>query len=368
MNIYIPLELMSDQYGQLDIIQADLIKKHGALDLVLLENANELFRQYIMEGKEKRLEQILKKIEIERDDALYLNSETVNIHENGGWHLDFSEETDATIHNYIKTTMEKIKASKITKKSIIYTIFGLNLGEGGHYGAFVVDLQQQKIIIFDSMSGIYDDHDNGLISGTQNCFVDLAILIFQSEEFLQTLHEKLSKEYDFTIKTIYPKFNLQPTGGFEELISPELINMEDGEVKKNINIQHTDSQNHFCYIWSIMFVHIYLRGKLKMFNDFVSKIKKTGLPSVLFVKKYILGLLDNLNISDLQQKLFFYHHFPRIWSNHNNKQTSIFELYEFDFEPTSSIKQCLTKTIHGKMSLNHLMKTCHTKTLEKMPI
>ena len=368
MNVHIPLELVSDEYGELDKMQTKLIKKYGALDLVLLENANELFRQYIMEGKEKRLEEILKKIETERDDALYLNSETINICENDGWHLDYSEETNTTIQNYIKIITEKIKTSNITKKSIIYTIFGLNLGEGGHYGAFVVDLQQQKIVIFDSMSGIYDDDDNGLISGTQNCFVDLAILIFQGEEFMQVLREKLSKDYNFTIKTVYPKFNLQPTGGFEELVSPELINMEDGKLKTKINIQHTDSQNHFCYIWSILFVHIYLRGKMKMFNDFVAKIKKTGLPSVLFVKKYILGLLDNLNISDLQQKLFFYHHFPRIWSNHNDKQTSTFELYEFDFEPTSSIKQCLTKTIHGKMSLNHLMKTCNMKTLEKMPL
>jgi len=368
MNIHVPLELVSDKYGDLDDMQKELIKTHGALDLVLLENANEIFRQYIMEGKENRLEQILKKIGIERENSLYLNSETVNISENDGWCVDASEENRTTIQTYIQNAVQKIKTSNITKQSIIYTIFGLNLGEGGHYGAFVIDLQQQKIIIFDSMSGIYDEDGNGLISGTQSCFLELATTIFQSEEFLDALHDKLCKYYEFSINAVYPKHNLQPTGGFEEFISPDIIHLEDGEDKTHINIQHTDSQNHFCYMWSILFVHVYLRGKMTMFNDFIAKIKKSELPSLLFIKKYILGILDNLNINDLQQKLFFYHHFPRIWSNHQKKASSKFDVYELDFEPTSSIKQCLTKTLRGKMTLNRCSKTCNQKILEKMLI
>ena len=366
MNIHIPLELISDKYGKLDTMQIDLIKNHGALDLVLHENANELFRQYIMEGKENRLEQILKKIGTEREHSIYLNSETVDISENDGWKIDASEENQTTIQTYIQNAIKKIKASEITKQSIIYTIFGLNLGEGGHYGAFIVDLQQQNIVIFDSMSGIYDDKDNGLISGTQNCFLELAETIFKNEEFLKALCEKLSKCYEFTVNAVYPKYNLQPTGGFEELISPDVIDLEDGDLKTHINIQHTDSQNHFCYMWSILFVHLYLRGKMKVFHDFIAKIKKSELPSLLFIKKYILGILDNLNINDLHQKLFFYQYFPRIWSNHENKTSSNFDVYELDFEPTSSVKQCLTKTLRGKMTFNRSNKTCNKKALEKM--
>ena len=109
MNIHIPLELVSDKYGELDAMQIDLIENHGALDLVLLENANEIFRQYIMECKENRLEQILKKIGIEREHSIYLNSETVNISENDGWKIDASEENQTTIRNYIQTTINKIK-------------------------------------------------------------------------------------------------------------------------------------------------------------------------------------------------------------------------------------------------------------------
>ena len=366
MNVHIPLELVSDKYGELDAMQIDLIENHGALDLVLLENANELFRQYIMESKENRLEQILKKIGIEREHSIYLNSETVNISENDGWKIDASEENEKTIRNYIQNAINKIKVSEITKQSVIYTIFGLNLGEGGHYGAFIVDLQQQKIVIFDSMSGIYDYEGNGLISGTQNCFLELAETIFQNEEFLKALREKLSKCYEFTVNAVYPKYNLQPTGGFEEFISPDVIHLEDGDLKTHINIQHTDSQNHFCYMWSILFVHLYLRGKMTMFNDFINKIKKSELPSLLFIKKYILGILDNLNINKLQHKLFFYQHFPRIWSNHENKTSSTFDVYELEFEPTSSIKQCLTKILRGKMILNRSIKTCNKKALDKM--
>ena len=47
---------------------------------------------------------------------------------------------------------------------------------------------------------------------------------------------------------------LQPTGGFEDLISPELEEISDEKLQRYINIQHTDSQNHFCYIWSILFI------------------------------------------------------------------------------------------------------------------
>jgi hypothetical protein len=218
------------------------------------------------------------------------------------------------------------------------------------------------------MSGIYDEDGNGLISGTQSCFLELASTIFQSEEFLEALRDKLCKYYEFSINAVYPKHNLQPTGGFEEFTSPDIIHLEDGEDKTHINIQHTDSQNHFCYMWSILFVHVYLRGKMTMFNDFIAKIKKSELPSLLFIKKYILGVLDNLNIVDLQHKLFFYHHFPRIWSNHQDNASSKFDVYELDFEPTSSIKQCLTKTLRGKMTLNRCSKTCNQKILEKMLI
>ena len=51
MIIDIPLELQTNHFGKLDTMQKNLICKHSALDLVLIENANELFRVLKPEGK-----------------------------------------------------------------------------------------------------------------------------------------------------------------------------------------------------------------------------------------------------------------------------------------------------------------------------
>ena len=59
MKLDVPLELQDNDFESLDEMQKDMICKYNALDLVLLENANELFRMYMQEGENnKKIERI----------------------------------------------------------------------------------------------------------------------------------------------------------------------------------------------------------------------------------------------------------------------------------------------------------------------
>lgn len=357
-----PLEIVDPfNYGELDEAQTHLIET-DALDLVLIENANETFRQFMMEGRNTKLERLMRKIKCEDENSLYLRSDTVDISENEGeWYINDSDINEKTIKKYIKDACSKVRSHFVNKHTIIYTIFGLNLGSGGHYGAFVCDLRKSVVRIFDSMSGEYGDAGDALISGTQECFLDMANRIFNDSNFIKSLKSKTHKKYKFECKPVEVSYILQPTGGFEELISPELEHMEDSELQREINIQHTDSQNHFCYIWSILFIHIYLRGKMRLFNSFVKNMRDKSVIPLVVIKQYILGLLNIMNKGELEHVLFFYRHFPRIWSNFKSPCVNKFHLYEFEFCHPKNMIMCLSEVLKLDCDLTRIKRTKNTK-------
>lgn len=361
-NLSVPLEFVDPlNYGELDEAQSQLIE-NGALDLVLVENANETFRQFMMEGKNTKLERVLRKLKCEDENSLYLRSDTVDISENEGvWYINDSDVNAKTIKKYVKDACSKINSRFVNKQTIIYTIFGLNLGAGGHYGAFVCDLRKGTVHVFDSMSGEYGNDGEALISGTQQCFLDLANRIFNNSAFIKALKNKTQKKYLFKCKQVKIGYILQPTGGFDEIISPEIHLMDDIELQGEINVQHTDSQNHFCYIWSILFVHIYLRGKLPLFNSFVKNLREKSVIPLVVIKQYILGLLNIMNKGELEHVLFFYRHFPRIWSNFKSPHENKFHLYEFEFHNPKNMIVCLSEVLKLDCDLTRIKRTKNTK-------
>jgi hypothetical protein len=356
----LPLELIDPiSYGYLDNMQKDLIFNHDGLDLVLIENANEIFRQFIMDGNDMRLELLLQKIGCEYENSIYLRSDTVDIKqdEQGEWMMESSKYNKKVIRKYIEDATRKIKKSKVNKSTIIYTIFGMNLGEGGHYGALVCDIKHRVVHIFDSMSGDYKDGNSTLISGTQDCFLKLAYKIFNSKEILDILFKKTKSEFAFKCKPVNVKYMLQPTGGFEDFISPELENIEDEKLQRNINIQHTDSQNHFCYIWSILFIQIYLRGKMKLFKSFIEDMKEKDIIPLTVIKQYIMGLVNVINQGDLEHVLFFYKYFPRIWSNYDTPCELEFDLFNVNFRSARNMSTCLDYVMKLNVKLRKVAMT-----------
>ena len=362
----LPLELLDPiSYGYLDEAQKEIIFSYDGLDLVLMENANETFRQFMMDGNNTHIERLLSKIQCENENSVFLRSDTLDIKQNEDiWVLDDSKQNNKTIKKYISDAVRKVKKANINKQTLIYTIFGLNLGEGGHYGALVCDLKRQCINIFDSMSGKLSNDSYDMTSGTEGCFVDLASKIFNSKDMLKILHDKTHKKYSFKTKPVNVKYILQPTGGFDEFISPDLYEIEDEDLKRKINIQHTDSQNHFCYIWSLLYTQIYLRGKTKLFDKFITSMKTKGIIPLTVIKQYILGLLNVLNQGDLEHVLFFYKHFPRIWSNHSDAHSMDFGVYGFNFKSARNMSTCLDYVLKLNVELK-LLKSCSTSSLKE---
>ena len=313
-----PLELKDRKnFEELDEMQKKFICKYDALDLVLLENANELFRILMQEGENnKNIEKLLKAIGKERKNSIYLPSQTFEVKQTKkeNWVFTNTNDNRLELQDYICSCNNTVK--KVESDTIIYTIVGLDLGEGGHYASLICDISEKTIHIFDSMSGQYPDDEDYTIGGLDSAFKQVAKRLFIGDNSFNGL-KPLSK-MKFKIKSVYNPYILQPTGGFELFTSPSLQSLEKTNEKlmKRINIQHTDSQNHFCYIWSIWFTQIYLRGKIDFYDEIIDKIKMENMISLVVIKKYILGFVSLLG-NTIHSK-FINSRFKQIWSNHEN--------------------------------------------------
>lgn len=388
VNMNVPLEMQSNKFEKIDKAQKDLICKHDALDLVLLENANEIFRMFMQEGIDNHnINAALELIGTTNKKCIYLQTETFDIDqdeedEDGDpvWNFTENDENSEKLRDYIDICNEVIESEDVDDKTIIYTVIGLNLGEGGHYGAMVYDISEKKIYVFDSMSGNSEYEKDYTNSGTEDIFIKVATRIFLGDEDYDGIEGIDTEGVD--VEAVYIDYFLQPTGGFEEFLAPVLKKLEKAnERKKNekqkelielINLQHTESQNHFCYIWSIWFCNIYLVGGMEKFNEVISEIAENQCIPLIVIKKYILGLvhlLSNENKMKLNVKMefkeFFDKKFPQIWSNHENKYENKYELYNIKWKKPRSIKQCLDFS-YNDCSITKTNKTINIDVIDKI--
>lgn len=344
INSNVPLELQESDFGDLDDMQNKLICKLNALDLVLLENANELFRVLMQEGdNNNNIEKVLKLISKERKHSIFLPSRTFDIKMNSkdNWVFDQKSTNKRMLYDYI-CECNKITDGKIKEDSIIFTIIGLDLGEGGHYGGIVCDIKLKTIYVFDSMGG--DFNGESQTAATQKIFKGIAKKMFIGDNSYSCIEGV--NDMEFEIENVHTDYVLQPTGGFEEYIAPilnELDTPKNKELLRDINLQHTESQNHFCYIWSIWFCNIYLRGKIDLYNTIINDFKNKNIIPLVVIKKYILNIMQFLE--DVQHKRFFYKRFAQIWSNHENPLQNDFKLYEINWKKPTNIQDCLTNSI-----------------------
>ena len=383
-----PLEISHpDEFEEFDDMQKNLICEYGALDLILLENANELFRRFMLESEENNIENLLELFQQENPNSLSLRSDTIEIkqveseEEESYWIIKDTKKNKSTITRYITDAVNKIKKAELNSESVIYTIFGLDLVAGGHYGAFVCDLKLMKVFVFDSMSG---DYANGTItSGTHDIFTEVAKTIFDNKRVKDAIISKLqsSLKLDRLIKTIFKNkidklknhqfkyeqvkisYILQPTGGFEDFIAPDLEDIENKDFQMEVNIQHSESQNHFCYIWSSFFCNIYLRGKMQLFRQLLMILESLEVIPLVVIKKYIMGfvpLLENEN-NKMSHRDFYEKHFPRIWSNHENIGSLNYNLYEFESKESKNIKDLLSNILKDDFKINKIQKSSDKK-------
>jgi hypothetical protein len=278
-------------FGNYDKEQNYAIAK-GYNCVILSENANELARIFIQEFGYKGhsngyiLDEILRVIGSKLGITI-INSKTIEVLEN----LPYKRlEDDTQIDNLAYIISEFIKSDA----TMFGTVIGINLRideesfdtYGGHYCALLIEKKAGRIIvhIFDPMHsemdhGGYIIHFLSLISEIMGkvggAFEILPVNIFKNE-----------------------KQKLQSTGGFSGN-SPQFHDVyirEYGERFTNNDIQKfgQDSQNHFCYMWCIWFLHMRTSFPSDIADSILSTIGKhiesgVCVPLVI-IKRYMYAL------------------------------------------------------------------------------
>lgn len=299
----VPLECQDpEEYGNLDEEQIFLLK-NNALDLVLIENAAELLRRVMM--SKDNIERVLTLLSNTYEGCGVLPSESFPMYSSKP-HLQSLNTGTENQYKKAVSNMRKKYLKLIERKDVkcVFAVFGLIVDPdgGGHYGSFYVNVTTGRVMMFDSMQmteqgSSYSDHFQGL-----------AVDIFGTNEIY----------YDSDWR---PETSLQLTGGFSQNDSlmvrlyPTKFNRLE---KKFINIQSTESQNHFCYMWSIWSIH------LRMLNmephNVAIKIRERGVDPLTVIKRYSWALFNFPALNFIEQipkryQNFFKYHWPSIWSN-----------------------------------------------------
>lgn len=270
-KLQLPLEIVyPDIFGDLDGEQLDLAGS-GSLPVVVLENASELVSQ--MKNIHGFIEQIVKYIiQDNKSDYVFMGSYTLPYVLKDTW-INTYTAPDAEKYGEGNLTTEyeqiinsiKSENKNIPNKAMLH--IGAEIGEVGHYGVIIKN--GNDIIIFDSMQ-------SNLLSSYTGFFSQITEDVFGIKG--KTLSSPSSDE-------TCP----QLTGGF---VSPR----EKKESKESYSrrLQDLDSQNHFCYMWSIWYFHVFVtQGKQGLENLF-EDIHKNCIPPLVVIKRYIWSILNSL--------------------------------------------------------------------------
>jgi hypothetical protein len=418
----VPLECQDpEEYGNFDKEQMWMMN-HGALDLVLIENASELARLVMMDpGDEETLGSI--------ENVLY------HIAEANSWKVKgrklktcgvLSSETFPlqTKFRYIDQWSgtkeeydEKVQVMKTQLKEIdgdcVFAVLGVRVRDdpndsSGHYASFCFDRVENKVFIFDAMQGgkesgainldfRSEDYKLSIIElardiGIVNDFIygDLTELV---REIFKSPIIKTQSEYSMFFRQlafdifgaksveIEPGFNLrnslQLTGGFSSN-SPLSVELTDFFIPDRtieaLNYQSTESQNHFCYMWALWSIHIRMTGR--SISEIANFIYTQKIDPLIVIKRYMWSLFTSkdLKLIDKIPKRyldFFKRNFPVVWSNDPVRQmiiTTHFERYAFPVTACpqkGGINTCLEASMANLPRLEVQMKTPNTPQVEE---
>lgn len=336
-----PLEITDQEtYGNLDQNQLELITPKpqglGAYDLVLIENASQLFSNVILskDNIENIIKLIIKNSKSSKCTSIgslsvpyYISQKTLDAYP----HADVKESdmTSQAKEKYHYTIQNYVK---IQKKECIITILSLDFGEeGGHYAAYIYSLDsknRKKLLIFDSMSKVNQP------SAYAPFFIQLGQDIF-------------GVDADILVPCVQNIISLQYTGGFlnnnpfhvEEAVKEGKI---DEETAYNLSVQSTDSQNHFCWLWSIWYIHLYLNGIT--LDQALKQMNKNHLNPLIVIKRYAWSLLNLTGlINDVNHLTFFRTFFPRIWMAPDPLSLD-FKPLQISFPPSKNYNDALTNS------------------------
>jgi len=254
--------------------------------------------------------------------------------------VDYKDVVD-NYKNYIKNLK--------TKKQYLVTILALDLAEeGGHYMAIRIDRNLREIIIFDAMQ--YSD--------------DTTQLGEYTKQFARLTRDIFGKEYKIYVpECISAEFSLQYTGGFTGYY-PYIVEQSNLEKNKKhlLSIQSTESQNHFCYMWSLWYLHILIIDKDPV--DIINTISEKKIDPLIVIKKYIWSLLECIDLFTYipdKYRDFFAYNFPCIWTNGYHSLSLHFNRYRVNDISMGRKKCTLLNIIKHSVSSSNLVVESKTK-------
>lgn len=311
-----------------------LLECTGAYDLALIEEASDLFASYIAD--KNNLEILLQAI-ISHSQKIYevLNNETFSEELDD---MDTEKEYKNSIKNYRESN--EIDRFKKEEKNMI-SLIALQIEDVGHYAILIYNGLKKEIDLFDSMQyGTCGSHYT-------ERFKEIASDIFQIPE-------------ENIIHMVIPMKNTpQITGGFE-YFEPLYAQIENINMEKMIRIQVTESQNHYCYMWSIWYMHFRILGYDPV--KILEEIRNVKLDSLFVIKRYIFQLKKILKWK-IKKNAFFDKNFPRIWTNSLDplgieRESSLFSLYELEMsDKVKTLDDALFESINYKLSVKKLPMT-----------
>lgn len=298
-----PLEkLYPKTFGNLDEGQKILIK-HGSNDLVLIENASDFVAKIkeIPGLFEKIIENIIKQND---SNIVSLGSYSLVI---GDKKEDFSIAKLEKMSHF-KKFIDKVKSKSnlLQKQSTNFILhLGLDFKVGGHYG--IIIKQDNNVLVFDSMQKNGESHySDYFMLVAKKLFGETNRPRGHTKKREQSSTARRQPEdydtYNYIISTTPSTSEcLQLTGGFINDYNPKYDTSYETWLEK---IQNTDSQNHFCYMWSLWYFHgIMMR---KNINREITKIYERNQEPLAIIKRYIFSVLCYLTKSYKGMADFFY--------------------------------------------------------------
>jgi len=363
-----PLEETFPEIEEFDEVQEELMSPSvGARQLIIIENASNIVSWTTKVGD--FFEKVLKKIVVDNSNTYeFLGSyafpfkfslkksmikeyKQKKIEFIGDFQYEIYGDRAENVHEYERIISEiKGKKQAYPGKNFVAHI-GVLLDEEnmGHYG--IIFTVGDDVFMFDSMQE-YDAKRKQSSSVYSIFFDQVGRDIFQVQK----------------VKT-FPGLCLQRTGGFVD--EQEAKESKEEYLKRQ---QNTESQNHFCYFWSIWYFHLTLvygnpekaLAKIKsdktdplvVIKKYVWSILHTMFPSIPSLQKFILDNVKTSSGKSISKKTanfltkFFMVHFRYIW---DDCDTGNFREY--------AIIDCNLDKIRGFQNVNE----CVGYSLEKSP-
>lgn len=197
---------------------------------------------------------------------------------------------------------------QIPKNTTIYSIMGLHTDHGVHHCAAIHEGNNQ-VVIFDPMQ-----------KGDSSILID---------EF-KNIASKIFMTNDIHVEFLDSEFRLQHTGGFPHIPPSHIIQQDDDWISPNVytsetktlddeeidelKLKSSESQNKFCYMWCVWYLHLKMIDNFdESLSDVVNKYLM-GKDPIIVIKNYIYTLMTYTGLKrELSRESFFNENFKYVY-------------------------------------------------------